>query len=307
MRYRAFGATGIEVSEIGFGAWGIGGAYGAVSKRDAIDALACAEDYGCNFVDSALVYGDAEAILGEFLVGRREKWIVATKYSGQTEGMRATIERQLRLLRTDVIDFYQVHWYPRGAQEQLFEELANLKHEGKVRFAGVSLYSPTDIRDASRRADLDGFQVEHSLLEPNVMLTAEPWVTPRLGVVVRSALAGGLLSGRYVPGTDFKDAGDQRAKWSREKVDRSLRAVEALRSVSDDLRALAIGYPLASEGVSTVIVGTKSAAQAKLNFGEPVKAPSRTELERISRVQRELRLRSPWWYEALTRWKLRLA
>src|SRR5690349_2607254 len=80
MRYRKLGRTGLDVSEVGFGSWGIGGSYGATDRQDSLGALARAEELGCNFVDSAAVYGDAEVRLGEFLQGRRSKWIVATKF-----------------------------------------------------------------------------------------------------------------------------------------------------------------------------------------------------------------------------------
>jgi len=96
MPCRRFGNTGLQVSELGFGAWAIGGkSYGAVDRQESLRALARAEELGCNLVDTAMVYGQSELVLGEFLRGRRERWIVATKYSFQPEGMTATLERQL--------------------------------------------------------------------------------------------------------------------------------------------------------------------------------------------------------------------
>lgn len=134
MTYRALGSTGARVSEVGFGAWAIGGdAYGKVERGDALRALARAESFGCNLVDTASVYGDSELVIGEFLRGRRDRWVLATKYSGQPQGMTATLENQLRRLRTEAVDLYQIHWAPRGAQEQLYEELYALKRAGKIR------------------------------------------------------------------------------------------------------------------------------------------------------------------------------
>ena len=107
MQLRPFGATGIRVSELGFGAWAIGGqSYGVADRAESLRALARAEALGCNFVDTAAVYGDSEAVLGEFLAGRRGRWVVSTKYSGQPEGLVRTLESQLRALRTDAVDFY---------------------------------------------------------------------------------------------------------------------------------------------------------------------------------------------------------
>jgi aryl-alcohol dehydrogenase-like predicted oxidoreductase len=114
MPYRRFGSTGLTVSELGFGAWAIGGkAYGVVDREDSLRALARAEELGCNLVDTAMIYGDSELVLGEFLRGRRSRWIVATKYTYQPAGMAATLEQQLIRLGTDVIDFYQLHWLPK--------------------------------------------------------------------------------------------------------------------------------------------------------------------------------------------------
>ena len=99
MPYRRFGATGLQVSEVGFGAWAIGGkAYGSVDNAESLRALARAEELGCNLVDTAMVYGESEVVLGQFLKGRRDRWIVATKYSYQPAGMTATLEAQLRRL-----------------------------------------------------------------------------------------------------------------------------------------------------------------------------------------------------------------
>ena len=140
MRLRQFGSTDLRISEVGFGSWAIGGAsYGAVDKSESLRALARAEELGCNFIDTAGVYGESENVIGEFLADRRSRWVVATKYSGQPEGLTALVDTQLKRLRTDVIDLYQLHWMPRGKEEVLFDELARLKQAGKVRYCGVSL------------------------------------------------------------------------------------------------------------------------------------------------------------------------
>ena len=95
MEFRNFGKTGMQVSAVGFGAWAIGGnSFGMVDRQESLRALARAEELGCNFVDTAEVYGNSEAILGEFLVGRRDRWRVATKYSGQTGGLLAIGDRK---------------------------------------------------------------------------------------------------------------------------------------------------------------------------------------------------------------------
>ena len=167
MKYRKFGNTDMQLSEIGFGAWAIGGtSFGRVAKQDAMGALAKAQELGCNFVDTAAVYGDSEAILGEFLQGRRDKWFLASKYSASPGGMTALLNEQLKRLKTDYLDFYQIHWAPARKEHHLYDELNTLKQSGAVRYIGVSLYNVNDIDYVLDNTTIDGFQVAFSLLDP---------------------------------------------------------------------------------------------------------------------------------------------
>jgi aryl-alcohol dehydrogenase-like predicted oxidoreductase len=300
MRFRKFGATGIEVSEVGFGSWGIGGqAYGAVQEADSLRALAVAEEFGCNFVDTAAVYGDAERVLGNFLRGRRSRWLVATKYSGQPEGMTATLERQLVALQTDVIDFYQLHFVPRGKNEALFDELARLKQAGKVRFIGVSLYTARDIDDILKRPQIDGFQVALNLLEPDPFMARLHSIhAASKAIVIRSALREGFLTGKYKRDVAFPDQNDQRHRWTRERIEQTVDRVEQFRFLEQDagsMVAAAARYPLSFPEVSTVILGTKSESQARSNFGDVPRAQlSSDSLARIQKLQLKLGLGDRW-------------
>lgn len=300
MQLREFGSTGMKVSEVGFGAWAIGGqSYGAVEKAESLRALARAEELGCNFVDTALIYGESESVLGEFLADRRSKWLIATKYSGQKDGMTAAVERQLRNLRTDVIDFYQVHWMPRGKEESLLDELAKLKASGKIRFAGVSLYNAKDIDAALAHPVIDGFQVPFNLLEPDPFLARIKQIrAKRKGVIVRSALREGFLTGKFKRDVTFPDPNDQRHEWSREQIERTVDQVERFRFLeagSGSMVVAAARYPLSFPEVSTVILGTKSERQASANFGEvPGATLSAADLKRIQELQAELKLGDPW-------------
>ena len=230
MRYREFGSTGLKVSQLGFGAWPIGGtSYGAVDEDESLRALAVAEELGCNFVDTASVYGNSEQVLGKFMQGRRDKWIVATKFSGQKEGLTATVEEQLRRLATDRIDFYQLHWVPKRGEDDLYNELYRLKRDGKVRFVGASLYSVSDIDYVIDRTAIDGFQICFSLLDPLPFLARLQRVREKkVAVVVRSCLKEGFLSGKYSTASVFADEHDQRREWSREKIVETIEAVERI-------------------------------------------------------------------------------
>ncbi|HUL47809.1 MAG TPA: aldo/keto reductase [Steroidobacteraceae bacterium] len=289
MPYRRFGATGLQVSEVGFGSWAIGGkAYGAVDRRDSLRALARAEELGCNLVDTAMIYGDAERVLGEFLRNRRSRWIVATKYTYQPAGMTATLERQLQRLGTDVIDFYQLHWLPRDPR--LYEQLYALKKAGKVRFVGASIYSAGDIDHVIDRTHLDGVQLPFSLLDPDPFLLRVGRLRQSgLGVLVRSALKEGFLTGKFRSDATFPEPQDQRHRWSAAKIARTVEAVERLRFLEADAGSMvraAVAYPLSYPEVSSVLLGTKTAAQAEGNFRQiPGARLGSAGLRRISALQ----------------------
>lgn len=312
MQYRQLGNTGLRISETGFGAWAIGGeSYGAVDKAASLRALAVAEELGCNFIDTAAVYGDSEQVIGGFLRGRRDKWIVATKYSGGSASLGATLESQLQRLGTDVIDLYQIHWVPRADGEQLYEELYRLKRDGKIRFAGVSLYNLNDIDYVIDRTRLDAIQLPCNLLEPQPYLPRLNKIRHSgLGVIIRSSLKGGFLTGKFTHKTVFMDSKDQRSKLSAEQRHSLLDQVAAMRFLEQDTGSLALAaarYPLSFAPTSTVLLGTKTEAQARFNFGEvPGGRLDDDCLQHIHAVQTRLGLYPPAWKRWLATVKNRL-
>ncbi len=305
MQYRQLGNTSLRISEIGFGAWGIGGAsYGVVEKTESLRALAVAEELGCNVIDTAAVYGDSEQVIGEFLRGRRDKWILATKYSGGKDSLSATLEQQLQRLGTNVIDLYQIHWVPRADGARLYEELYRLKREGKVRYVGVSLYNINDIDYVIDHTELDTIQLACNLLEPLPYLPRLDKIRRSgLGVIIRSSLKGGFLAGKYNHDTVFSDSNDQRSKLSRVELGKLLDQVEAMKFLEKESGSLALAaarYPLSFVSTSTVLLGTKTEAQARFNFGEvPGTKLSDENLQRIHVVQKQLGLWPPAWLRLL--------
>jgi aryl-alcohol dehydrogenase-like predicted oxidoreductase len=291
MPLRAFGATGLQVSEVAFGAWAIGGrAYGNVDSDESLRALARAEELGCNLVDTALVYGDSELVLGRFLRDRRSRWIVATKYSFQSAGMTATLEAQLKRLQIEAVDFYQLHSPP--PTHDTYEELFRLKRAGKVRFVGASVYSARNI-DEAIEVGLDGVQVPFSLLDPYPFeLRRARLRQAGLAVLIRSALREGFLAGKFTRDSKFPDPNDQRHDWSRARIAQTVEAVEHFRfleSAAGPMVRAAIAYPLSFPEVSTVLLGTKNTAQASTNFGDiPGARLDAASLERILALQEEL-------------------
>jgi myo-inositol catabolism protein IolS len=292
MPYRRFGSTGLTVSELGFGAWAIGGkAYGVVDREDSLRALARAEELGCNLVDTAMIYGDSELVLGEFLRGRRSRWIVATKYTYQPAGMAATLEQQLIRLGTDVIDFYQLHWLPED--RGVYDELYRLKKAGKVRFVGASIYTQRDIDEVLDHSMIDGVQLPFSLLDPDPFLLRVARLRQSgLAVLIRSALKEGFLAGKFKRDASFPDPNDQRHAWSAAQIAKTVDDVERFRFLEAEAGSMvraAVAYPLSFPEVSTVLLGTKTAAQADSNFAQiPGARLSTASLRRILALQDEL-------------------
>ena len=296
MNYRTLGKSGVKVSEVSFGAWGIGGsAYGAADRAESLNALARAEELGCNLVDTAMVYGDSELVVGEFLRGRRDKWLVATKFSGQSAGLEATLDEQLRRLGVDHVDLYMIHWVPSAGEEALYETLYRVKKAGKTRLVGFSLYTIADIRHVLANTEADALMVAFNLLSPDPYLAKLDAIrNSGIGVIVRSSLQEGFLTGKYKRDATFPDPNDQRHKWSAEKIAATVDAAERFRFVEQDVGSMLVGaacYPLCFDETSTVIMGTKSAKYADTNFGVvPSKRLSQATLQQVQSVQRQMRL-----------------
>ncbi len=294
MKYRPFGKTDLNLSEIGFGAWAIGSkSFGHVDRQEALSALARAEELGCNFVDTAAVYGDSEQILGEFLQGRRDKWIIASKYSNQKTGMTALVEEQLKRMKLDVIDFYQIHWAPN--EQRLYDELYQLKESGKVRYIGVSLYSALDIEYILEKTHLDGFQIDISLLTPNPFLRKLDKIRMHNpGIIARSCLHYGFLTGKYAPDAVFNDPDDQRSEWTQDRIKATAeRALQFrfLQTAGSPLTIAAARYPLSFPEVSSVVMSTKNRQQAEINFKQVADAElSAEEVGIISQTQKQMGL-----------------
>jgi myo-inositol catabolism protein IolS len=295
MKYRTFGDTDLIISEYGFGGWGIGGqSYGPVEKAEALRALSTAQEYGCNFIDTAQVYGDSELIIGELLKHNRDNWNLSTKYSGQKDGLTRTLEKQLKVLNTDYVDFYQIHWMP-PLNAPLFRELEKIKIGGKARYVGVSLYNQKDIKFAVGNNLIDGFQVACNLLEPDPYVQNIDLIKKyNKGILIRSSLKSGLLSGKYNINTHFNRSHDLRAKISSDELEKIFSQIERFKFLSKNNESLlhaAARYPLSFKETSCVLLGTKNAAQAKVNFHDiPEAQLCDADLKEIEILQKQLGL-----------------
>ncbi len=291
MRYRTLGSTGIRVSEIGFGTWGLGGdaqgavAYGATRDEESIGALHAACDRGVNFFDTADFYGfgHSEYVLGKALRGRREQVVIATKgglldASGAQDlspaHLRRALDASLVRLGTDYIDLFQLHSPPVDLllrQPEIIGCLEDLRRAGKLRAYGASVRSPDEGLVAVERLGLRCIQANFSLVDQRALENGLLERCERLGagLIGRTPLSFGFLTGRYSAATQF-DAHDHRNRWSVEQRERWASAlgrfVAALGNRSSQTPAqLALRFCLSFPAISTVIPGMLTEAHVAEN------------------------------------------
>ncbi|MFH1330504.1 MAG: aldo/keto reductase [Actinomycetota bacterium] len=303
MRQRRLGGTGLLVSEVGFGAWPIGGTWGDVSEADAMGALHAALDAGVDFFDTADVYGDgrSERLLARL---RRERpsdpFVVATKagrrlpeqtVDGYREAnLRSWVERSLRHLETDCLDLLQLHCPPIGVyyEPRVFEALDRLVAEGKLRHYGVSVERVEEALKAIEFPGVKTVQIVFNVFRqrPAGLLFREA-AARDVGILARVPLASGLLTGKMTRDSTFAPSDHRAFNRNGEHFDKGetfsgidyeigLDLVEELRPLVPEGAAMAqfaLRWILMFEAVSTVIPGAKNATQARDNAAASGLAP----------------------------------
>ena len=300
MKLRPFGKHSFHCSEIGFGAWAIGGSWGTQVDSDSVAALQRALDLGVNFIDTAAGYGNgrSERIIGEVLrerraAGKKESIFVATKtppadgiwppspYCKADERysekyVRESVAERLRNLGVQKIDLLQLHTWTRAWNRNPtpFKLLRQLQREGLIGLIGVSTpeHDQNCVIDLMRGGWIDSVQVIYNIFdqEPAAELL-DVAKECGVGVIVRVAFDEGALTGKFTTGTTFA-ADDFRAKYF--EGDRLSRAIAHTEEVRKDvegsgytLAQTALKFVLAHPAVSTVIPGIRSVAQAEANCG----------------------------------------
>ncbi|MGD0253680.1 MAG: aldo/keto reductase, partial [Verrucomicrobiota bacterium] len=218
MKYRELGQTGWKVSEISFGAWAIGGAWGDVDDRESLAALHAALDGGVNFFDTADVYGDgrSERLMAKLRKERKEKFYVATKGGRRLnphtadgynrQNLTAFIERSLKNLETDAIDLLQLHCPPTEVyyRPEVFGILDDLVKAGKLRHYGVSVEKVEEALKAIEFPGVKTVQIIFNIFRqrPADLFFAEAQ-RRKVGILARVPLASGLLSGKITRTSQF--------------------------------------------------------------------------------------------------------
>lgn len=295
MNYRELGNTGWQVSEISFGAWGIGGDWGTVDDGTSLAALHRALDLGVNFIDTADVYGDgrSEKLVGQVLRERHgERIYVATKAGRRLsphvadgynrENLTAFVERSLRNLGVEILDIVQLHCPPTEVfyRQEVFGVMDDLMAAGKVRYYGVSVEKVEEALKAIEYPNVRTVQIIFNMFRQRPAgLFFSQAKAKKIGILARVPLASGLLTGKMQLGSTF-EANDHRnynrygqsfdvgETFSGVPYEVGLEAVEELRPlVPGDvtMAQMALRWILMFDAVSCAIPGAKNPAQASDN------------------------------------------
>ncbi len=322
MNYRELGRTGWNVSEISFGAWAVGGAWGQVDDAESLAALHRALDLGVNFFDTADVYGDgrSERLLARLRRERREPFHIATKAGRRlsphtADGYNAGnlsrfIEDSLRNLAIDCLDLVQLHCPPWEVyyRPEVFEALDRLVEAGKIRHYGVSVEKVEEALKAIEYPGVQTVQIIFNLLRQRPAEIFFPEAKRRrVGILARVPLASGLLTGKLSPTSSFPaddhrnfnrhgEAFDVGETFSGVQFETGLKAVEELRVLAPQdasMTQFALRWILTFDAVTCAIPGAKRPTQVEENarasdlppFSNETMAKAREVYDRMIRQQ----------------------
>ena len=300
MQYRQFGKHPLNCSEIGFGAWAIGGAWGTQDDSASIAALHRALDLGCNFIDTAAGYGNGRSeriiaqVLGERVVaGKTEPVFVATKtppaagdwppnpydksedrYSEKY--LRENIQERLTFLNSDKLDLLQLHTWTRAwnTNHTPFKVLRQIQREGLIGLIGVSTpeHDQNSVIDLMRGGWVDSVQLIYNIFEQEP--AAELLAVAKecgVGIIVRVAFDEGSLTGKFTADTNFPKDDFRSNYFAGDRLTRTVSRVDAIRNELHDfdysMPQAALKFVLSHPAVSTVIPGIRNVAQAEANCG----------------------------------------
>ncbi len=309
MKYRTFGRLGWQVSEIGFGAWAIGGAaWGKQDDNESVRALHKALDLGCNFIDTAQGYGDghSERIIGRVLKERTgQRVYVATKIPPRpgawpptlydkieerlpAKYLREGVEISLKNLQTDCLDLLQIHTWTRAWNRNpvALEALKQLQKEGKLRGIGISTpeQDQNSLIDLMRGGCLDFVQVIYNIFEQEPAAEFLPVAAENnVGVIARVVFDEGSLTGKFTKQTKFEQDDFRQNYFAGDRLARTVSRVEkikqAIGSIEPDIATTALKFTLKPKAISTMIPGMRNTRQAEINCGVSGQSPLSDELE----------------------------
>ncbi len=300
MNYRQFGTTDLTISEVGFGAWAIGGpaevggvaiGWGETNDQASRQALRRADERGITFYDTADFYGlgHSEELIGQ-VFGNRSDVVIATKVGQKEEAgnikvdyskehVLAACDASLRRLRRDSIDFYQLHVAKVVHLEQgdCLDALTTLQQAGKIRHWGFSLntFAPEPEADFSLKNGLGrGFQVVFNVLYQHIRPYLATMHKQGYGLIARMPLQFGLLAGKFSAGTTFSPTDHRQYRLTPALIEAANAALQPVWDLCPKYQVtpaeLSLSYILSHPEISTVIPGIRTPAQADQNTGRLV-------------------------------------
>jgi aryl-alcohol dehydrogenase-like predicted oxidoreductase len=325
MHYRTLGQTGLQVSEVGLGAMPFGGmvtqadgtqfGWSGTDDQELIALVHRSEACGVNLLDTAEAYGNGhgEAVVGEALQGRRDKWIIATKVrpnqgidadtldeAAVRQRITEACEQSLHRLQTDYIDLYQLHAIPYPwAMPVAMETLAHLRAAGKIRWYGISTNNREAIDQLRAYGPLHVLQIGFNLLERQAEALLHWARAENIGTLIRVPLAKGMLTGKYSgPQAVAMPPGDHRyERFQRPGTVDGLQKLPQLGFLQTPTRSMvqaALRFVLDHPGVSSVIAGAKTRQQIEENIAAST-LPALTPDERASALAIAETIGTPGW------------
>lgn len=329
MQYRKLGTSDLELSVVTFGAWAAGGwMWGGTEHSASVNAIKGSYDLGVTSIDTAPAYGQgtSEQIVGEAIKGiPRDRVQILTKYGlrwdvkqGQyffssidnngksleiyrysgKDSIVKECETSLRLLKTDYIDLYQIHWAdPITPIQETMEAVDRLIQAGKVRYAGVCNYSVDQMKEAEKYIHLVSNQVPYSMVNRGIEKELVPYILEtQKSILAYSPLERGLLTGKIKPGHLFAE-GDHRSglsTFSDANIVRTNAFLQKIKPLADEKKAtlgqLIIRWTVEQPAISIALVGARNAQQAIENAKAMDIALSAEEIERITKELDQLEL-----------------
>jgi aryl-alcohol dehydrogenase-like predicted oxidoreductase len=314
MEYRIFGKTGMEVSVMTLGTWGMGGAGWDVYEDEVkIDAIRAAYEEGISFFDTAPAYncGAAEKLLGRTLreMGVRQKVRIATKCGniflggktyvrdGRYDSIIRQCEESLINLETDYIDLMLIHWPdPKTPFEETMDAVNRLKKEGKILHLGVSNFSIDQMKEIRQYGEIEAYQPQYSMVNRDAEEAMKWAAGENMGIMTYGSLGGGILSGKYRTLTEFPDT-DNRNRFYRHFQEPMFSRIMELLKVMDEVSASNGQMPLAQIAlkwcceqpfVSTCIVGAQKRERVVENARSFEKTIRREDWDRLNEAVRQL-------------------
>jgi aryl-alcohol dehydrogenase-like predicted oxidoreductase len=295
MDKRTLGNSDLKITQVGFGAWALGGsgwefAWGPQDDSDSIAAIHRALELGANWIDTAAVYGlgHSEEVVARALKEWRgprpyvfTKCILRWNDTGKiwkefsAESIRRECEDSLRRLQVDTIDLYQMHWPPDESKpgiEEAWQTLAALKSDGKVRWIGVSNFNAAQIRRAEKIAPVTSLQPPYSIIRRHIEAETLPYCEKQgIGVISYAPMASGLLTGAMtreraaaLPADDFRS---RNPEFHEPRLSKNLELVDRLRQVGARYNRtpgeVAIAWTLRLPAIIGAIVGARNAKQSE--------------------------------------------